>query len=354
MAQASGRGTFLTQAPNGAGRSVSAFVFDQRTKEKVSRLLEDGTPPNTKRAYAGDMRYFWSWASAIGWTDEPILPVPPEVVARFIADHLEGLEVEVDDDLVERGTKARPGRHSIKTIDRRVSTLSSFHKVKGLDNPCADPLVIQIMSKARKAAARRGEKPKKKKAVVLSLLDRMLSTCGGERLIDIRDAAVLLFGFSTGGRRRSEIAEAMMGNLEEVGDNYVYTLGITKTDQEGEGVNVPVTGRAAEALRIWLAKSGIVDGTIFRSIDRHGNISKEGLSDRTVARIVKDRVQRAGLDPKLFAGHSLRSGFLTEVGLQGKSLLDAMALSTHKTVQVASGYHQAGAALHNATAGLAG
>lgn len=335
-------------------RARGLALFDERTSERLKKLVDDGTPPNTKRAYASDMRYFWAWCSAIGWTDEPILPVPAEVVARFIADHLEGLDDDIDRDLIELGFKTRPGRHSINTVDRRISTLSSYHKTRGLPNPCASPMIITIMSKARKASARRGEKPRKKKAAVKSVLDKMLETCGSGSLLDIRDEALLLFGFSSGGRRRSEIVDATMENLEAVGENFLYLLGITKTDQEGEGATIPVTGRAATALQRWLDVSKVESGFIFRGVDRHGNVSSHGLSGRTVARIVQERAKLAGLNAASFGGHSLRSGFLTEVGLQGKSLLDGMALSRHKTVQVAAGYHQAGAALHNKTASLVG
>jgi len=333
---------------------VPSHVIDQATRERLNRLVDDGTPPNTKRAYSGDMRYFWAWCSVIGWTDEPILPVPPEIVARFVADHLEGLDETVDLELVDRGVKATPGPHSMKTIDRRVSALSAFHKSKGFTSPCTDPVVSQILSKARKAAARRGQRPRKKKAIIKTTLDLMLETCAGASLTDIRDEALILFGWASGGRRRSEIVSAVMENLEPIGDSYLYYLGITKTSQEGDGGTVPVSGRAARALSRWLEASGVENGPIFRAIDRYGNISGKPLSDRSVALIVKNRARRAGLDPSIFAGHSLRSGFLTEVGLQGKSLLEAMALSRHKTVQVAAGYHQAGAALHNETATMAG
>lgn len=346
-------GTRLVESRGGAGRAVSSFI-DARTRDHLRRIIEDGTPPNTRRAYATDIRYFWAWCSAIGWTDEPVYPVPAEIVARFIVDHMEGMEADVDRDLVDRGVKAKPGRHSMNTIDRRVSALSALHKTKGLPSPCSDPIVSQLLSKARKAAARRGERPNKKKAVVKSTLDLMISTCAHGSLADVRDAAVILFGWSSGGRRRSEISGAEMGSLERVGDSYVYHLGITKTEQEGEGGSVPVTGRAARAMDKWLSASGITDGPVFRSIDRHGNVSQERLSDRSVAGIVKKRVRMADLEPSVYAGHSLRSGFLTEAGNQGKSLLEAMALSRHKTVQVAAGYHQAGAALHNETASLAG
>lgn len=337
----------------GGGRAVSSFL-DTRTQERLRRLINDGTPPNTKKAYSSDIRYFWTWASAIGWTDEPIYPVPPEIVARFVVDHVDGLDEDVDEDLVSRGVKTKLGRHSMNTVDRRVSALSALHKTKGLPSPIADPLVSQLLSKSRKAAARRGQRVNKKKAVIKTTLDAMLETCDSEKLIGIRDAALLLFGWASGGRRRSEIVGAEIDNLERVGDSYVYHLGITKTEQEGEGGSVPITGRAATALTKWLEASKIDKGPIFRSIDRHGNISKAALGDRSVALIVKSRVKAASFNPSIYAGHSLRSGFLTEVGIQGKSLLDAMALSRHKTVQVAAGYHQAGAALHNETASLAG
>jgi integrase len=330
------------------------FVLDQNTKAKLRRVIDDGTPPNTKQAYSSDMRYFWAWCSVIGWTDEPIVPVPAEIIAKFVVDHLEGLEEEIEEEMHDRGAKAKSGPHSISTIDRRVSTLSTFHKTKGFASPCNDPMVSQLMSKARKAAARRGVRPKKKKAVIKEILEKMLETCSGNKTIDIRDRALLFFGWASGGRRRSEIVSATFENLEERGDNFVYQLGVTKTDQEGEGNVVPVGGRAAEAMRAWLEISKIEGGPLFRSVDRHSNIGKVALSDKAVALIVKERASKAGLNASLFAGHSLRSGFLTESGIQGKSLLEAMKLTGHKTMQVAAGYHQAGSALLNEAADLAG
>lgn len=330
------------------------FVLDQKTRAKLRRVIDDGTPPNTQQAYGSDMRYFWTWCSAIGWTDEPIMPVPADIIAKFVVDHLEGLEDDIEEEMRDRGAKAKVGPHSISTIDRRVSTLSTFHKTKGFASPCNDPLVSQLMSKARKAAARRGVKPKKKKAVVKDILERMLETCSDNKVIDIRDRALLFFGWSSGGRRRSEIVSATFENLEERGRDFVYQLGVTKTDQEGEGNVVPVGGRAADAMRAWLELSRIDGGPLFRGVDRHSNIGKTALSDKAVALIVKERAKKAGLNASLFAGHSLRSGFVTESGIQGRSLLEAMKLSGHRTMQVAAGYHQAGSALLNETADLAG
>ena len=82
---------------------------------------------------------------------------------------------------------------------------------------------------------------------------------------------------------------------------------------------------------------------------RHG----AGLSDRSVAEIVKVRAALAGYDPREFGGHSLRSGFVTTAGRQGVSLGDAVALSGHRGAAVALRYHQAGGALSNPAARLA-
>jgi hypothetical protein len=45
---------------------------------------------------------------------------------------------------------------------------------------------------------------------------------------------------------------------------------------------------------------------------------------------VKAYAERAGLDPVLFAGHSLRSGFLTSAAEAGASAFKMMEVSRHK------------------------
>ncbi|MCK9551309.1 MAG: hypothetical protein M0R29_11310, partial [Aquamicrobium sp.] len=46
----------------------------------------------------------------------------------------------------------------------------------------------------------------------------------------------------------------------------------------------------------------------------------------------------AGFNPAEFAGHSLRSGFLTEAARQGASIFKMRDVSRHKSVQVLSDY----------------
>jgi site-specific recombinase XerD len=77
------------------------------------------------------------------------------------------------------------------------------------------------------------------------------------------------------------------------------------------------------------------------------------LTDRSVATIVKSQARRVGLDAAQFAGHSLRSGFLTSAAARGASIFKMADQSRHKSMDTLRGYvrdaelfkHHAGADL---------
>jgi site-specific recombinase XerC len=93
-------------------------------------------------------------------------------------------------------------------------------------------------------------------------LEALLETCDGS-LAGLRDRALLLFAFSSGGRRRSEVTAATLENTLREGGLFVFTLATSKTNQTGldrPENDKPVAGRAARALSAWLAASGIGAG----------------------------------------------------------------------------------------------
>lgn len=57
-----------------------------------------------------------------------------------------------------------------------------------------------------------------------------------------------------------------------------------------------------------------------------------------VARIVKAHVQRAGLDPARFSGHSLRAGFATSAALAGFDALVIARQTGHRSNRALSAY----------------
>jgi integrase len=62
------------------------------------------------------------------------------------------------------------------------------------------------------------------------------------------------------------------------------------------------------------------------------------LSGATVGRAVKLAVQRIGLDPKHYAGHSLRSGLITAAAEAGASELLIAAHTGHRSLQTLQRY----------------
>ena len=62
---------------------------------------------------------------------------------------------------------------------------------------------------AERLAVRAKRRPRKRKSamsVTGAVLAMLLATCSTDSLKDIRDRAILMVGFASGGRRRSEIA----------------------------------------------------------------------------------------------------------------------------------------------------
>ncbi len=324
-------------------------MLSPETAQHVREILDEGTAPETRRAYQGDIAYFWAWAAAACGYGE-FYPVPLAMVIEFITSHLRGLPEAVDAALVASGAKARLGPHSLATVRRRVSALSVAHELQGLPNPCRESQVRRLLAKAARAASKNGVRATKKKAATLDIINALFETCGGD-LRGLRDRALILFAFASGGRRRSEVAAARVEDLAVVEGGYLYHLPFSKTDQQGKGREVPVLGRAAHALQTWLEAAGIDEGHIFRAVHGKSKIGK-GISARTVARIVQRRAEMAGFDPAQFGGHSLRSGFVTESGRRGVPRSEAMALTGHRSPAVFDGYYEAGAVLTNTAARL--
>lgn len=138
-----------------------------------------------------------------------------------------------------------------------------------------------------------------------------------------RDRALLVVGFA-GAFRRSELVGLNVEDLRFEPDGLVVTIRASKTDQERAGVDLglpfgsdPATC-PVRSVRAWLALAGVGEGPVFRSVSRHGNVGGR-LSGRDVARIIKRSVTRVGLDPAMFAGHSLRAGLATSAARAGKS-----------------------------------
>ena len=77
---------------------------------------------------------------------------------------------------------------------------------------------------------------------------------------------------------------------------------------------------------MWLAASGITEGRVFRVVAL-GDRMQGPLSGHSAAAVVKRYARKAGLDAATFAGHSLRSGFLTSSAEAGAPVLKMIEVS---------------------------
>ncbi len=322
-------------------------LLNDRSTTRAFEIVQEYTAENTRRAYNGDLVYWQAWLSAISFSF--IKPISMKEVLSFIIQHVEGLDVNIDKMLVSQRFKSKLGPHKLATVKRRIVSLSLFLEQVKWPNPCHEKDIKLLLSRLTKKYG--GSKPAGK-AITRYILDDMLDTCG-DSLRDIRDKAMLLFAWGSGGRRRSEVAAADMKDLTKNPDgDFTYTIPQSKTDQTGKGAPVPLKGRVARALKEWLSAANITEGPIFLAVAKGGNI-RGAINGVDVYRTVKIRLKKAGYDETQFGAHSLRSGFVTEAGRRNKPLGDVMALTMHKNVGTVMKYYQAGNIINNSAANLA-
>jgi integrase len=170
----------------------------------------------------------------------------------------------------------------------------------------------------------------------MKMLAHIPDTLGGKR-----DRALIALGFA-GAFRRSELVALTMADLVEAPDGYRVLIRHSKTDQEGQGQEVAIPRgyrlRPVDAVQTWLAVAEINDGPVFRPVRKGGRPQPVALKDHTVAAVVKRYAGLAGLDPALFAGHSLRAGFLTTAAEAGASIWKMTEVSRHRSIETLRGY----------------
>jgi integrase len=317
----------------------------------IRDLLREGEAANTQMSYRSALRYWAAWF-ALRYRQPLALPVAPATVLQFIVDHVQrtadtGLIHELPDPidrmLVSQGFKGRLGSLALSTVGHRLAVLSKLHALHGSPNPCHDEGVRELIAKTRRAYAKRGAPTARKAALTREPLEALLATCDGS-LRGLRDRALLLFAWASGGRRRTEVVNASLENTRRVAERaWVYTLRHDKTNQSGADRpenDKPIVGVAADALEAWLAASGIRSGVIFRRI-RKGTTLGEPLTPSAVRRVVLQRCQLAGLEGN-FSAHSLRSGFVTEAGRQNVPLGETMAMTGHASIATVMRYFRSG------------
>jgi site-specific recombinase XerD len=308
--------TELVKAPSALqSLALEVAAADAETFATASRAS------STWRAYESDWRIFMAWCQSV---DLPTLPAAPATVAMFLAAQ------------AKNGTAP-------STLNRRLSAIRLMHLGARVVSP-HNAVEIQEVMRGIRRLSNRGVI--KKEAAVDEHIKRMVETVDVTTYQGCRDRALLLLGFA-GAMRRSELVALDVAHLKLSDEGFVVTIAKSKTDQEGQGQVVAIP-RVAEspycpvqAVLEWMALAGIEQGALFRRVTKGNKLTTDRLTDQSVARIIKKLAARAGLIASQYAGHSLRSGFLTSAAQQRASIFKMQAQSRHKSLDVLSGYVRA-------------
>jgi len=286
--------------------------------ERAEATLRDAVPPNTRRAYEGDLRRFAVWCRDLGLNAAP--PVDPRTIVLHLR-HLADRE------------------HGWSTVQRALAAICTMHTRAGYASPWGNPLVADMRTALRREL---GVRPAPKRAADDEVLKRLLGVIPSGTLLGLRDRSLLTLGWAAA-ERRSEAVDTDVEDVRYVPKGLVLTVRSSKTDQEKRGAEIPVFYSnlpehcPVRSLQAWLDAAEIRTGAIFRRLGRD-----ERLGGRLAAPAVADRVKHwakvAGFDPKDFAGHSLRRGFITTAARRGRDLDSIMVTTRHRSVAAVRGY----------------
>ena len=275
---------------------------------------------NTIRAYKSDFNDFVLFCSKHGMKS---MPTDPKIVSLYLT-HL-----------------SKQSKYS--TLKRRLASINVMHKYKGHYLDTKHPIIVENLLgiKRRKGTVQKGKKP-----ILINELRKILDVIDQQKSEDIkklRDKTLILIGFS-GGFRRNEIVSLDYEDLDFVYEGVKITVKRSKTDQFGQGsikalpyfdnsVYCPVT-----TLKRWINISKISKGPIFRRFSKGSKLTNYRLTDQTIALIIKNYLNIAGIDSKNYSGHSLRSGFATSAAESGAEERSIMTMTGHKSTEMVRRY----------------
>jgi integrase len=320
-------------AASAASAGPGALATVETAAERASEYASRSKSRATIDAYAAGWRDFLQFCQRRAAVP---LPATDETVAGYLAE------------LADAGLKAA-------TIARRLVVISQAHRAADLPSPTTSSLVRRTHAGIRRSI---GTAQASKAPAVVADLKKMLDTLPGTR-VGLRDRALLLVGFG-GAFRRSELVALDVGDLDFSSAGLVVTLRRSKTDQEGRSRRIGIPYGSTEkhcpvrSVRLWLESARIVDGPVFRALDRFQRVQTGRLSDKAVARIVKRRAAAVGLDPDRYAGHSLRAGLATSAAAGGASERVIMAQTGHRSADMVRRYIREGNLWRENAASLAG
>ena len=301
---------------------MNDIITDIKALQEETLLnLQSSKAINTVRAYKSDFNDFALFCAQNGFKS---LPSEPKIVSLYLTY------------LSTKGAK-------MSTLKRRLVSIGVIHKLKGHYLDTKHPSIIEnIMGiKRRKGTIQKAKKPLliSNLKIIIDVIDHQ----NREEIKKLRDRSIILIGFS-GGFRRNEIVSLDYDDLDFVPEGLKINIKRSKTDQFGEGSKkaLPYFDNSqycpVVSLKNWIDITEINSGSLFRRFSKGSRLTEKRLTDQTVALLIKEYLQLAGIDSKNYSGHSLRSGFATSAAEAGAEERSIMAMTGHKSTEMVRRY----------------
>ena len=301
---------------------MNNIITDLKALQEETLLnLQNSKAINTVRAYKSDFKDFGLFCAQNGFKS---LPSEPKIVSLYLTF------------LSTKDAK-------MSTLKRRLVSIGVIHKLKGHYLDTKHPAIIEnIMGiKRRKGSIQKGKKP-----ILINDLKKLIDVIDQQKKEDIkkfRDRSIILIGFS-GGFRRNEIVSLDYDDLDFLEEGLKIQIRRSKTDQFGQGSikALPYFDNSKYcpviSVKNWIEISKINSGPLFRRFVKGSKLSENRLTDQTVALLIKEYLELAGIDSKNYSGHSLRSGFATSAAESGAEERSIMAMTGHKSSEMVRRY----------------
>ena len=301
---------------------MNNIITDIKALQEETLLnLQNSKAKNTIRAYKSDFKDFALFCAKNGFKN---LPTEPKIVSLYLT-YLSSKEAKMS------------------TLKRRLVSIGVIHKLKGHYLDTKHPSIIENIMGIKR---RKGSIQKSKKPLLINNLKEIINVIDeGKRdnIKKLRDRTIILIGFS-GGFRRNEIVSLDFDDLDFVPEGLKINIKRSKTDQFGEGSikALPYFNKSqycpVVSLKKWIDLTRITSGPVFRRFIKGSKLSENRLTNQTVAILIKEYLNLAGIDSTNYSGHSLRSGFATSAADSGAEERSIMNMTGHKSTEMVRRY----------------
>ena len=294
----------------------------RKPKELALDYATSKVKPATRRAYKEAFEKFIKWAHDDTDARQTARRWPRQAFCGAdVADYIAHL--------------AATG-YSFNTIQKQVSAVNYCHKVEGLESPTRSNFVSDTLKGIKNRLPR---EVNQKRPLLQHHLDAMVNALPGVSKYPIRDKALLLLGWHLAARR-SEICELERKNITITPKGLIVVFEDTKTGALQKAIN-----RTDGPLCPVAAVETYLDGLTWRPFrlfpspyeNEHG---LRPINASSYVNLIKELCEAIGLDATLYAGHSMRSGFVTQAAENQTSIMETQAKTGHRSLVTTARYYQ--------------